>query len=164
MDRALWLFLIGLVFGGGLGFTLAAGYGVTFDGHDHAAAGADAPVTVGTEHMAPHATPLEVSAIAAPEVSLLIDPDPDAGWNLQVKTRNFDFAPRDAGGVHVDGTGHAHLYVNGVKQARLYGDWHHIPALPAGEVLIEVVLNTNDHRPLAVAGRKIAAETRLIVE
>ena len=135
MDRALWLFLIGLVFGGGLGFTLAAGYGVTFDGHDHAAAGAEAPVTVGAEHA-----------------------------NLQVKTRNFDFAPRDAGGVHVDGTGHAHLYVNGVKQARLYGDWHHIPDLPAGEVLIEVVLNTNDHRPLAVAGQKIAAETRLIVE
>ncbi|MDW4496468.1 hypothetical protein R5H30_00625 [Sulfitobacter sp. D35] len=35
MDRGLFLFLIGLVFGGGIGFLLAAGYGVTLDGHDH---------------------------------------------------------------------------------------------------------------------------------
>ena len=36
MNRTLSLFVIGLVFGGGLGFAIAAGNGVTFDGHDHA--------------------------------------------------------------------------------------------------------------------------------
>ena len=36
MARSLALFAIGLVFGGGAGFVLAAANGVTFDGHDHA--------------------------------------------------------------------------------------------------------------------------------
>jgi len=36
MDRRLSMLLIGLLFGGGIGFTIAAGNGVTFDGHDHA--------------------------------------------------------------------------------------------------------------------------------
>ena len=35
MARSLALFAIGLVFGGGAGFVLAAANGVTFDGHDH---------------------------------------------------------------------------------------------------------------------------------
>lgn len=35
MDRGLALFLIGLIFGGGLGFLVAAGNGITLDGHDH---------------------------------------------------------------------------------------------------------------------------------
>ena len=35
MDRSLALFAIGLVFGGGIGFAIAASNGVTFDGHDH---------------------------------------------------------------------------------------------------------------------------------
>lgn len=37
MDRGLALFLIGLLFGGGIGFVAAAGLGVTLDGHDHGA-------------------------------------------------------------------------------------------------------------------------------
>ena len=36
MDRRLSMLLIGLVCGGGIGFTIAAGNGVTFVGHDHA--------------------------------------------------------------------------------------------------------------------------------
>ena len=35
MNRTLALFAIGLIFGGGIGFALAAGNGITFDGHDH---------------------------------------------------------------------------------------------------------------------------------
>ena len=163
MDRALWLFLIGVVFGGGLGFAIAAANGVTFDGHDHAMDhGADTHGETDAAEL--HDAPLEVSAVDAPEISLLVEPDRDAGWNLQVKTRNFEFAPREAGNAPTAGQGHAHLYINGVKQGRIYGDWTHIPALPAGEVLIEVLLNANDHQPLAVAGQKIAAQTRLIVE
>ena len=36
MNVALPLFGIGLLFGGGIGFAIAAGNGITFDGHDHA--------------------------------------------------------------------------------------------------------------------------------
>ena len=33
MDRSLWLLIIGLIFGGGIGFVTAAGNGITLDGH-----------------------------------------------------------------------------------------------------------------------------------
>ena len=36
MDRTIAMLCIGLIFGGGIGFTIAAGNGITFDGHDHA--------------------------------------------------------------------------------------------------------------------------------
>ena len=165
MARGLGLFAIGLIFGGGLGFVVAAGNGITFDGHDHgdpaAHGGAD---HVGAAHDPAHDTPLEVSAVGAPEVTLSLTPDPMTGYNLQVRTRNFTFAPQDAGTPDTPGEGHAHVYVNGTKIARLYGEWMHIESLPEGEVTLQVTLNSNDHRPLAVAGQTISAETRLIVE
>jgi hypothetical protein len=161
----LGLFAIGLVFGGGLGFVLAAGNGITFDGHDHGDPSAHAGMDHGSaDHEMAHDTPLEVSAVDAPEVTLLLTPDPMTGYNLQVRTRNFEFAPQDASLADVPGEGHAHVYVNGTKIARVYGEWMHIESLPEGEVTVEVTLNSNDHRPLAVAGHKISAQTRLIVQ
>ena len=38
MERSLALFAIGLVFGGGIGFVVAASNGVALDGHDHSSA------------------------------------------------------------------------------------------------------------------------------
>lgn len=35
MNRAVAMLLIGLIFGVGIGFIIAAGAGVTMDGHDH---------------------------------------------------------------------------------------------------------------------------------
>lgn len=37
MDRSIAMLLIGLVFGFGLGFVVAAANGITLDGHDHSA-------------------------------------------------------------------------------------------------------------------------------
>ncbi len=161
MNRALALFFIGLVFGGGLGFVVAAGNGITFDGHDHAD---PAQHGAGDAHAGMHETPKEVSAVDAPEVTLDLSHDPMTGYNLHIRTRNFTFAPQSAGMEDVAGEGHAHVYVNGTKIARLYGDWMHIDHLPEGEVTVEVALTTNDHHPLVVAGQPIVASTRLIVE
>jgi hypothetical protein len=36
--------------------------------------------------------------------------------------------------------------------------------LPKGDVTVEVTLNSNDHRPLAVDGTPISARTTLTVE
>ncbi len=163
MNRGLVLFAIGLVFGGGLGFAIAAGNGVTFDGHDHGDAGHEAGAQANA-HADLHNDPREVPAVDAPEVTLDLSADPVAGYNLRVRTRNFTFAPQSASLADVAGEGHAHVYVNDVKLARLYGEWMHIDHLPTGEVAVKVTLTGNDHRPLAVAGQPITAETRLIVE
>ena len=94
----------------------------------------------------------------APSLVLEIQKDPVAGWNLHVGTENFRFSPENASGDHVSGEGHAHVYVNGEKLARLYGNWIHIGQLPKGSVTVSATLNSNDHRALEVGGKPLKAE------
>ncbi|QFT58398.1 hypothetical protein FIU94_06120 [Sulfitobacter sp. THAF37] len=165
MNRTLALFVIGLIFGGGLGFAFAAGNGITFDGHDHANphhhAGTDHG---GMEHAALHETPIEVAAEAAPNLKITVEPDPMAGYNLHVMVENFEFSPENASRDHQPGQGHAHVYANGVKLGRIYGPWVHLDDLPEGEVEIAVTLNSNDHHPLMVDGDRVSARTVVEVE
>lgn len=166
MSRTVSLFVIGLVFGGGLGFVAAAGYGVTFDGHDHgdpAHHGASID-HASMDHAMMHDTPVDVPAEDAPKLSIMVMPDPMAGYNLHVMTDNFSFSPERASLANVTGEGHAHVYINGEKLGRLYGAWMHLDALPKGEVEVKVTLNTNDHRPLAVSGTAVSAVQIITVE
>lgn len=163
MDRSLPLFVLGLIFGGGIGFAIAASMGVTFDGHDHADP-AHHQSDAGAEHAMMHETPLELSPEEAPEIDIALTPDPKSGYNLQVITRNFTFSPTNAGKENRAGEGHAHVYVNGQKLGRLYGEWMHLDALPVGPVEIEVGLYANDHRPLAVSEKPIRARRTVEVE
>ncbi|MFW8594917.1 hypothetical protein [Cribrihabitans neustonicus] len=157
MSRSLALFAIGLVFGGGAGFVTAAGNGVTFDGHDH---GGPAHHGGGQAEIAGHAhgTATDLPAGGdAPRVALEVMKDPMSGWNLQATTENFRFAPQNASAADAAGEGHAHVYVNGEKVARLYGEWLHIPSLPAGSAEVTVSLNSNSHSPLTVKGEPVTA-------
>ena len=158
MDR-LALLLIGLVFGGGIGFVVAAGAGVTLGGHDHAAHDGQEAASGRAAGVHDHATSHSLPPGSdAPTVEMALKPDPVSGWNLHVATEDFTFAPEKAGQEHVAGEGHAHVYVDGDKIARLYGPWMHIPSLSAGAT-VEVTLNGNDHRPLAVNGHGLVATT-----
>jgi hypothetical protein len=171
MDRTLPLFIIGLTFGVGIGFAIAAGNGITFDGHDHGDLAQHDDETIdhsavghGTgDHAMMHDTTLEVPSAEAPKLNIMVMRDPMTGYNLHVMAENFKFSPQNASLEHIAGEGHAHVYVNGVKRARLYGNWMHLDALPIGEVIVDVTLNSNDHRPLAVGGTNITASATLIV-
>ncbi len=164
--RTLALFAIGLVFGGGIGFVTAAGMGVTFDGHDHGdPAHHGAGLTDdGMDHGKAHDTPIEVDAAQAPRLAIAVTPDPMAGHNLHLMVENFAFAPQQASRAHAEGQGHAHVYVNGTKYARVYGPWVHLDGLPAGDVTIDVTLNANSHQPLALGGVPITASTTVEVK
>lgn len=165
MDRSLALFAIGLVFGGGIGFAIAASNGVTFDGHDHGDPAAHGGMDHGSaDHARMHGQPIDIAASDAPNLAVRVKPDPMSGHNLYVETDGFAFAPQNASGDNQPGEGHAHVYVNGTKIGRLYGPWLHLPNLPKGEVTVEVTLNANDHRPLAVNGAPITAREVLTVE
>lgn len=145
MNTGLPLLVIGLIFGGGIGFTIAAANGITLDGHDHSAHG-----ETGHGDM-DHGEVLSLEqSTGAPTLSVMVMEDPMAGYNLHIMTENFTFSPQNASLAHVAGEGHAHVYINGVKLGRFYGPWVHLDQLPAGEVRIEVTLNANDHRALAV--------------
>jgi len=93
----------------------------------------------------------------APTLRVSLARDASAGWNLHVETAAFRFAPERASGPHVPGEGHAHVYVNGEKVARLYAPWMHFDALPEGAT-VTVTLTTNDHRQLAVGDMPLSAE------
>lgn len=92
-----------------------------------------------------------------PSAQLIITPDPMKGWNMQIQTTNFTFAPEQIGRRSQPSEGHAHLYLNGKKIARVYGPWSHIPSLPAGKNTLRVTLNTNNHEDLSVDGKVVEA-------
>lgn len=91
-----------------------------------------------------------------PTVSLTVTPDAKSGWNVHIATTGFRFAPERASLEHRRGEGHAHLFVNGEKITRVYGEWYYLAALPEGENTISVDLNANDHSPYVILGHPIA--------
>ncbi len=103
-------------------------------------------------------SPLDLGTKGAPSVSLKAHRDPMGGWNLHIDTPGFRFAPEHVNQANVAGEGHAHLYVDGVKRARLYAPWFHVDALGAGEHKLRVTLNANSHQELYSGGKPIQAE------
>jgi hypothetical protein len=153
MDRSIPLLVIGLVFGGGIGFLVAASNGVTLDGHDHATDhGSQNSEHDHSQH--DHSAMQDVTG-TAPTLAIELIPDSAAGWNLHLQVSNFRFAADHAGQSAVEGEGHAHLYVNGTKIARIYGDWYHVGSLPEGVAEVEVGLYSNDHKALSVGSQPI---------
>ena len=104
-------------------------------------------------------------SIAAPTLNIALHKDPMKGWNVELMTENFEFAPASAaeGLGPKSGEGHAHLYIGSKKVARIYSNWYHIPNLPLGEHNITVTLNANNHAGLAVKGKPLRASTKIRV-
>lgn len=90
-----------------------------------------------------------------PTVKLLVREDAMQGWNLELQVENFQFAPEHIAQPSIPTEGHAHLYVNGKKIARLYGNWYHLAELPPGVNEVTVSLNTNGHETLTFNGQPI---------
>ena len=166
MSRPLALFAIGLVFGGGAGYLAAVSTGAELEGHAHGPEGhAGHEMTAGCEsHDGDHAGhDMAVEATGpAPTLAIALTPDPVSGWNLRLDTTNFRFAPEHAGCADIAGEGHAHLYVNGEKIARLYAPWTHIASLPGGGAEVKVTLNSNGHAPIAVDGKAVEAGMKVM--
>ena len=87
---------------------------------------------------------------------LVLTKDPMSGWNLFIDTENFRFSPDHVGTAHVPGEGHAHLYINGQKVARLYSPWFYLPATEDPMLEIKVTLNANSHEVMQRKGKSIA--------
>jgi len=104
---------------------------------------------------------INLDARNAPTLDLQVYPLADGSYNLQLQTSSFTFTPQNIDMAPVNGEGHAHLYVDGVKLARLYGEWHHLPTLPPGAEVLTVSLYANNHQAFAVNGDIISASVRL---
>ena len=92
----------------------------------------------------------------APTVKLFLEKDAKAGYNLHVETTNFIFTPENVNKENVMGEGHAHIFINGEKLGRLYGNWYHIKSLPQGNATVTVNLTANGHETYVVHGEEIA--------
>ena len=103
----------------------------------------------------------EMPAATAPRVQLELTPLVYGGYNLRVQTENFRFTPQNIDTAPVAGEGHAHLYLDGVKIARLYGEWFFIEALPADAATLSVTLYANDHSAFAADGERVSASVAL---
>jgi hypothetical protein len=97
-----------------------------------------------------------------PEIVIDAQRDSSTGWNIHVRTTHFVFTPENAGKDHVAGQGHAHMYVDGKKVARLYSPWFHLPALSPGKHVIKVTLNANSHEEYAFKGELVSEQIEIV--
>ena len=113
------------------------------------------------------ATTEHSATVAAPEgmsVQIVATPDAGTGVNIELVTTGFTFAPQNVNGDHVEGEGHAHVYVDGVKITRLYGPHYHLDNIDPGERVISVILNANTHQEYAIGDKIVEASTTVVVE
>jgi hypothetical protein len=99
----------------------------------------------------------------APTLLLMASPDTKSGINLHLMVENFVFTPESVNEGNTLGQGHAHLYVDGKKVARVYSEYYHLD-LPAGEYEISATLNTDSHFDYSINGELIEASTTVIIE
>ena len=109
-------------------------------------------------------TLVEVDAeLPIPKVEIAAIKDTMNGYNLRIMAENFTFDPETVGGVNEPNRGHAHVYVNDTKVARVYGEWFHLDDkyLEEGQNEILVTLNANDHNEWAYQSARIADTLRV---
>lgn len=114
------------------------------------------------DHSMTHGTQV-ANSDEVPSIALMVTPDAKAGYNLALEVDNFTFAPQNVNQPHQPNEGHAHIYVNGEKLARLYGRHYHLATLPVGMNHIEVTLNSNTHDTLTHNDTPIQAMTMVSV-
>ena len=94
----------------------------------------------------------------APMVDIEVEKDAKKGWNVSIQTTKFTFTPEDVNQANIIGEGHAHLYVDGKKVARVYVPNFHYDKEFDGAKTFKVTLNANDHSDYMVGGNVISAE------
>ncbi len=101
-----------------------------------------------------HHDPVEASQEM--NVKLNVYKDIFSGYSIQLIVNGLTFTPENAGKQHVDGEGHAHIYIDGEKIARVYGTSFHLGnILSEGEHEIKISLNSNDHSPYTYNGELV---------
>lgn len=79
------------------------------------------------------------------DVTAHADPMNPSSQVIEIQTEGFTFNAEGASSHHVQGEGHAHIYLDGVKLGRVYGNYYHLGGLEEGEYQVSVTLNGNDH-------------------
>lgn len=83
-----------------------------------------------------------------PGLSLALYRDPMSGFNLHLKTLRFSLEPPEFAGGEEDERleGHAHVFINGIKVARLYGAYLHLPEMLFKPGINQIMVSLNNHQ------------------
>ncbi len=127
---------------------------VTRAGGDHHGSG---PASDGGHE---HGGTVETTAMS---VAVTAEVDPIDGINVHIVPSGFVFAPEQVNQADVEGDGHAHVYVDGEKVGRAYGEWFHLKGVAPGDREIRVTLQTNGHSEYVVDGQPVQAATTINV-
>lgn len=84
-----------------------------------------------------------------------ITKDDMSGVNIEIFTTDFEFSPKNVNQKHIDGEGHAHLYIDGEKWGRIYGKHIHVGNISNGNHIFLITLNTNLHDEYSINGKGI---------
>lgn len=126
--------------------------------HDH---------THNLEHIHEHGhEPIAVDpTLPLPSVEVIIhDIEGEKGHNLEIVYTNFQVTPDNVGQEAVQGQGHAHLYVDGDKITRIYGNWFYLAEMDPGQYEVRVTLNADDHSEWTINGVPVESRKVLTVE
>jgi hypothetical protein len=104
---------------------------------------------------------LEVEYSPVPTISLEVLKDNISGWNVHATPTDFILAPEHVSTDPLDGEGHMHLYIDGVKITRMYSEWYHIADMDEGDHEIRVELSANNHSALGHDG--VALDTTVTI-
>ena len=97
-----------------------------------------------------------MEASPTPTIQIMPPTTPNAdGFKVQLALDNIELVVAPDGAAHIDGQGHAHIYLNGLKLGRLYEDNFEIGSLQPGNYALRIGLNTNDHRPYVTSGQPV---------
>lgn len=97
----------------------------------------------------------------APALTMEAFKDDMGGFNIHLMTKNFRFTPERLKEPDKVGEGHAHLYVDGEKIGRIYGEWYHLK-LSRGTHKLRATLNSNSHRDYFYDGKQVDAEIEVV--
>ncbi len=98
-------------------------------------------------------------SLPVPSLTAKLHPDTMGGYGLQIAVTNFTITPEQAGQASKSNEGHMHVYVNGKKVARMYGEWLYLSAdlFTQESNQVDVTLNANDHADWMHGGTHIGA-------
>ncbi len=102
-------------------------------------------------------------SLPIPTISVDVLEDPKSGYNLFLDIQNHTFNPKSASEMHVDGEGHAHLYINEEKITRIYSEAYYLGNFQDGTYTIRVELSSNDHSVLTYNNNPIEDIFTLVV-
>ncbi|WP_102348712.1 hypothetical protein [Bacillus sp. Marseille-P3661] len=98
-----------------------------------------------------------------PTITASVIQDRSGTWLLKIETSHFKFTPEKIGTEDITyNEGHAHLFINGEKINRIYGNYYNIDNLKPGKNHIKVTLNGNNHGVFTTHDGKEIAYNQII--